>query len=173
MSKTISVKDVPEYLKSSEFFLNNLEIDTNFTITIDEHNFKENTEVNNLEDFILLYNTCNFWDIPYPEVFYSFFNSHKQETLNFLKEKNIELWNKLRKNTGRRVEYQHDNLSHVWIKITYNNEMVIKKEYSSRSGLNIKTENFSDNTGKLESIFYSYYDKPPSSLSNFSLVMFI
>ena len=106
MSIDITSNIVPEYLKNSEFYKNNLKNDNNVCISIDKKYFKENTDVNNLDEFKNLYYTCNYWLLDFPQSFYDFALENKKNVLIFLKQNNIYLHDELNKILNIDIKYK-------------------------------------------------------------------
>lgn len=91
---TISVSDVPNWLKNSELYIN-LEKDEDNTIEIPKDFYKKTDNIFNIEDFEKVYRTCKFWNMDYPITFYKFALKNKKNCLKFfyseLDDKNDEI----------------------------------------------------------------------------------
>jgi len=73
---------VPLYLRTGLFYLSLNQLNDDEAFAINTDNFKQDPFVNNLNDWIYLFNTCNFWGIVVP--LNNFFFNHKLEIYNFL-----------------------------------------------------------------------------------------
>lgn len=81
----VNKKDLPEFLKESPF-LANLEDSEDDLVQIPEKNYKENTNVNNIEDYKNLLFTVSYFEIPIPDEIFVFENDvrNEDEILEFL-----------------------------------------------------------------------------------------
>jgi hypothetical protein len=76
MQTEIKIKEIPEYLKRSEFYLN-LEINednSDETITIPSINFKKDAKIRNFDELLNLLHTLRFWMAPMEEFYTKIFN---------------------------------------------------------------------------------------------------
>lgn len=65
---SINIKDVPEWKKQSNLYLNSLELYKEYgeeydTISYPKGLYKENDNINNINDFILIHNICIGWGL--------------------------------------------------------------------------------------------------------------
>ena len=85
----ITLNEIPEYLHQSEqykFLLENT-ADSDELLPLDLNRIKETSEVNNIDDFIHLFITCNYFGMDYPDSLYNFVNtnpSNKAKVLSYL-----------------------------------------------------------------------------------------
>jgi len=80
---TLTKNDVPYYLRKGGLYKNVIEDQVNDDeFTVDEQNFKPTPYTLNLNEWIWLFNTCNFWDVDIP--LSKFSNNHKVEIFDYL-----------------------------------------------------------------------------------------
>ena len=80
---SLKIKEIPQFLKESEYYKN---LDhSEEKINIDSKFYKENDEINSIEDFKLLYNTIEFWGSKYTQSFYDYSLNNKKLVLEFFK----------------------------------------------------------------------------------------
>ena len=77
-SITIKKSSIPKYLHSSQYYLS-LNQDEDSLITIDSNKMKDNDSVRSLQDFILMYETISFFDLPYPFSAKNYFQNNSKE----------------------------------------------------------------------------------------------
>ena len=71
----IILKDIPDYLKNSEFYLNlDINDNENDTITIPYINFKKDSKIRNFDELMNLLHTLRFWMAPIEDFYCSIFN---------------------------------------------------------------------------------------------------
>lgn len=72
---SIQIKDIPDYLKSSNFY-NNLDINDNEndTITIPSINFKKDCKIRNFDELMNLLHTLRFWMTPMEDFYCGIFD---------------------------------------------------------------------------------------------------
>ena len=74
-SEDITLQEVPEWLHQSEQYNILLNDQEHNPFHIDPTRLKPDITVNDIDDFIWLFQTCNFWGIDYPNTLYDFVNS--------------------------------------------------------------------------------------------------
>ena len=82
--KEITLQNVPEWLHQSEQYiimLNDQE-HTPFPMMYDV--LKSDSSVNNIDDFIHLFKTCNYWGIDYPKALFNFASDNNPPILSYL-----------------------------------------------------------------------------------------
>lgn len=108
----VNINNIPQWLHNSDLY-KNITDDEDFLIP--KNNFKKTHEINNLEDFILYYNTIKFWGMDYSQDFYDYCLNNKQEVLNYLKNYNCkynlelnEFILELERSSNVRIKYSID-----------------------------------------------------------------
>uniref|UniRef100_A0A6C0ADL9 Uncharacterized protein n=1 Tax=viral metagenome TaxID=1070528 RepID=A0A6C0ADL9_9ZZZZ len=108
----VNIKNIPDWLHNSDLY-KNITDDEDFLVP--KNNFKTTKEINNLEDFILYYNTIKFWGMDYSQDFYDYCLNNKQEVLNYLKNYNCkdnlelkEFISELERSSNIRIKYSID-----------------------------------------------------------------
>ena len=71
----IQIKDIPDYLKNSNFYLNlNLNDNNSDTITIPSINFKKDCKIRNFDELMNLLHTLRFWMVPMEDFYCGIFD---------------------------------------------------------------------------------------------------
>src|SRR5258708_17684338 len=84
---SIYFSEVPEYLHYSEYYklLDNREDDEDFEVIVGKYYPPENDEVNNINDFILLFHVYGMWGSRYSKSFIDFMEKNRLEVGGYLK----------------------------------------------------------------------------------------
>ena len=107
----IFVKNIPKWLHESDFFKTlTTENEENEEIDIPNSCMKLNDKIEDINDFIELYNTCKFWINDYPQSFYTWAIHNKFKALNFfysISEEQPEIKSLLKELTiSEKIEYK-------------------------------------------------------------------
>uniref|UniRef100_A0A6C0ADT9 Uncharacterized protein n=1 Tax=viral metagenome TaxID=1070528 RepID=A0A6C0ADT9_9ZZZZ len=77
---SINLANIPQYLKNSEFVRN---LDTEGSFDIPKKFYKKNDSVNSLLDYNHIFETSNYFGIPYPETMLNYFLLNEEEVFNY------------------------------------------------------------------------------------------
>ena len=86
-TKEITLQGVPEWLHQSDQYKTLLNEQEHTSFLVDPKRLKPSIEVNDINDFIWLFQTCSFWLIDYPHTMFDFIyakNKNKNKVLAYL-----------------------------------------------------------------------------------------
>uniref|UniRef100_A0A6C0AE60 Uncharacterized protein n=1 Tax=viral metagenome TaxID=1070528 RepID=A0A6C0AE60_9ZZZZ len=78
----MKLQDIPEWLRNGNLYQSFLEDEED--LNIEDKFIKYTNEIENIEDFISVFNISKYWQIDYPESFYEYAFENKFEVLKYL-----------------------------------------------------------------------------------------
>uniref|UniRef100_A0A6C0ADZ1 Uncharacterized protein n=1 Tax=viral metagenome TaxID=1070528 RepID=A0A6C0ADZ1_9ZZZZ len=127
---SINLKNIPKYLRESEFVSN---LNTEESFEIPKKFYKKDDSVNSLLDYNHLFETSNYFGIPYPETMLNYFLLNKEEVFNYyypkIEEMEVIFMFQFNKNFKKLLDIKTKKIIDEIINYLNEKELYCEKEY--------------------------------------------